>query len=75
MRDIRDDLRARRAALVGSYADNMRRIEDDLARLHAERVQTAEAFNSERATLDAMLELEERRHNNGSVYRLRRNRH
>ena len=62
MRDIRDDLKARRAAVLGRYADAMHDFEVEQDRFNKERRKAIETFEAERATLDDMIALEERRH-------------
>ena len=61
MRDIREDLEARRREMIARHSDVMHAYEVDIDRLMRERREAVDAFDKERATLDAMIALEEAR--------------
>src|SRR4051794_39674041 len=61
MRDIRNDLQQRLAAVDGRYADAMARYEERLAALHKEYSETITALDRERTVLKELLALECRR--------------
>lgn len=61
MRDILDELKARRAAVIGIYADAMHRFEVENERLLRERREAVDKFEADKATIDAMIVMEEQR--------------